>query len=453
MQQETLVRLFVTGNAPTVAMSEITKLMKEADTPTIAAQKVKMNLEGLPRTISRRLGWHSKNYLLSLVGDICRGAQLSVVDSDDSQLCSLQTSLCCMARLISERKLQPNFCGSISQMLCSTIPVLGGNHSPVIQQLMSVFDAKCRCSALELLSSCSPSVVSRQKVSDILYAFTSDRDWRVRQCAVQYLTGVHRADATASWPCMKVPRGVFSILNDLSDVVRARALDLLAVHQAHCKSSAEEASATFDVLCSMVREPHEQMRAYAANLLGSFFPELSSAQIDQTLAQERVEINWETADEARKLEGKAPMHTTGSNLASRKRLLGLDLLVAPTPKHNSPTLPQQEIETTRDTFTTGAFAQLLEDELQTVRIAALESMARLSAAFPRFGSLAVDFLFDMFNDEAEIVREVASKALRHLGQHLSPALTLNGAQLAVALHGLEDKSVKVSVKCSLVRFE
>ncbi len=60
----------------------------------------------------------------------------------------------------------------------------------------------------------------------------------------------------------------------------------------------------------------------------------------------------------------------------------------------------------------GAFVHSLEDEFMEVRLAAVMSMGHLCMLSSSFGSLSLDYLVDMFNDEIENVRLLAINCLR-----------------------------------------
>ena len=60
----------------------------------------------------------------------------------------------------------------------------------------------------------------------------------------------------------------------------------------------------------------------------------------------------------------------------------------------------------------GAFVHSLEDEFMEVRSAAVVSMGHLCMISSMFGSLSLDYLVDMFNDEIENVRLLAIYCLR-----------------------------------------
>jgi predicted dinucleotide-utilizing enzyme len=66
----------------------------------------------------------------------------------------------------------------------------------------------------------------------------------------------------------------------------------------------------------------------------------------------------------------------------------------------------------------GAFVHGLEDECFSVRVAAVDSLTRLSMENHSLAVLALDFLVDMFNDEIEQVRLRAIESLTAIAKHI-----------------------------------
>ncbi len=92
----------------------------------------------------------------------------------------------------------------------------------------------------------------------------------------------------------------------------------------------------------------------------------------------------------------------------------------------------------------GAFIHGLEDELSSVRTAAIESLTELSLKNDRMATLALDFLVDMFNDEIELVRLKAIESLRRIAA--SRVIALRVHQLETVLGALDDYSLVVREK-------
>ncbi|XP_076380143.1 integrator complex subunit 4 [Megalopta genalis] len=87
----------------------------------------------------------------------------------------------------------------------------------------------------------------------------------------------------------------------------------------------------------------------------------------------------------------------------------------------------------------GAFIHGLEDEFLEVRTAAVEALCTLSLEQPNIARVALDFMVDMFNDEIQDVRLRAIESLRRI----SASVTLREDQLETILGALEDFSGEV----------
>ncbi|XP_015599164.1 integrator complex subunit 4 [Cephus cinctus] len=87
----------------------------------------------------------------------------------------------------------------------------------------------------------------------------------------------------------------------------------------------------------------------------------------------------------------------------------------------------------------GAFIHGLEDEFLEVRTAAVEALCTLSLEQPAIARISLDFMVDMFNDEIQDVRIRAIESLRKI----SASVTLREDQLETILGALEDFSGEV----------
>ncbi|XP_046739283.1 integrator complex subunit 4 [Diprion similis] len=87
----------------------------------------------------------------------------------------------------------------------------------------------------------------------------------------------------------------------------------------------------------------------------------------------------------------------------------------------------------------GAFIHGLEDEFLEVRTAAVEALCSLSLEQPNIARTSLDFMVDMFNDEIQDVRLRAIESLRKM----SASVTLREDQLETILGALEDFSGEV----------
>ncbi|XP_014223343.1 integrator complex subunit 4 [Trichogramma pretiosum] len=87
----------------------------------------------------------------------------------------------------------------------------------------------------------------------------------------------------------------------------------------------------------------------------------------------------------------------------------------------------------------GAFIHGLEDEFLEVRTAAVDSLCALALKTPKIAHLALEFMVDMFNDEIQDVRIRAIESLRKMSVYV----TLNEDQLETILGALEDRAGEV----------
>ncbi|KAL0133799.1 hypothetical protein PUN28_001044 [Cardiocondyla obscurior] len=87
----------------------------------------------------------------------------------------------------------------------------------------------------------------------------------------------------------------------------------------------------------------------------------------------------------------------------------------------------------------GAFIHGLEDEFLEVRTAAVEALCMLSLEQPSISRISLDFMVDMFNDEIQDVRLRAIESLKKM----SASVTLQEDQLETILGALEDFSGEV----------
>lgn len=87
----------------------------------------------------------------------------------------------------------------------------------------------------------------------------------------------------------------------------------------------------------------------------------------------------------------------------------------------------------------GAFIHGLEDEFLEVRSESVDSLCSLAINCPKLAAKAIDFLVDMFNDEIELVR---LKAIRALNKILHYVL-LGDDQIDIVVSVIEDSSFDI----------
>lgn len=97
----------------------------------------------------------------------------------------------------------------------------------------------------------------------------------------------------------------------------------------------------------------------------------------------------------------------------------------------------------------GAFVHALEDEFESVRSTALSSIGILArSAHPDFLHASIPFILDMFNDEEDAIRLLATQELEHTARERK-GLRLNLVKLNGIIGALEDP--KPEVRSSLYR--
>lgn len=87
----------------------------------------------------------------------------------------------------------------------------------------------------------------------------------------------------------------------------------------------------------------------------------------------------------------------------------------------------------------GAFIHGLEDECLEVRSEAVDALCDLAVDCPELAAKCIDFLVDMFNDEIEMVRLKAIKALTKISHYV----LLGDDQVDIVLSVIEDYSLEV----------
>eukprot|EP00667_Euglena_gracilis_P015817 EG_transcript_16477 len=257
-----------------------------------------------------------------------------------------------------------------------------------------------RAAALTLLCSVAPPPA----VPRLCAVFAKDDDLRVREAALRGLLRACRAGRLL--PSGSLHTIASDALLDLSPRVRLQGVWLL---WACCLHGCTRHEATFDLLCSLIKDPSVPVKATAVSLL-SRIRNVPERHLLDTFAQESIEIAVRETEEQQR----------------RRQTLGL----GPAP---------DAVEEPEQSWATGAFVQAMEDEFQEVRQAAIASVCTLSTQHKTFQSIAVDFLIDMFNDEIDCVRIGAIRAVAKLcGDR-----PFTDAQLTVVLANLQDASPAV----------
>ncbi|CAH1723711.1 integrator complex subunit 4 [Aphis gossypii] len=224
---------------------------------------------------------------------------------------------------------------------------------------------------------------------------------------------------------------VCSVINDDNEMVREAALNVISVlgnyyPEERIKGSNGEEMArmsdeAFENICNFMTDISYRIRTQAAKLLGSFLSVSTNVllkTLDQTLMSNlrrkrtSIERVWECL-----AKGTAMM----SALSTKD-----------TPQEM---LDAQQVSLV-STGASGAYLHGLEDEFLEVRIATISSMCSLATRHSEFAVIAMEFLVDMFNDEIEEVRLIAIESL----VKLSYASGLRDDQVEIILAVIEDSS-------------
>lgn len=86
----------------------------------------------------------------------------------------------------------------------------------------------------------------------------------------------------------------------------------------------------------------------------------------------------------------------------------------------------------------GAFVYGLEDEKKDVRMAALDSLCKLSKSHPKFAERSMDHIVDMFNDEIDDIRLKAILSLQYIDN-----VALRDDQVEIILTALDSPSMDI----------
>ncbi|XP_050525128.1 integrator complex subunit 4 [Daktulosphaira vitifoliae] len=224
---------------------------------------------------------------------------------------------------------------------------------------------------------------------------------------------------------------VCSIINDDNDMVREAALNVISVLGTYYpeerikgingEEMARMCDEAFENICNFMTDISYRIRTQAARLLGKFLSVSSSIllkTLDQTLMSNlrrkrtSIERVWEC-------------------LAKGTAMISA-LSTKDTPQEM---LDAQQVSLV-STGASGAFLHGLEDEYLEVRIATISSMCSLATHHSEFAVVAMEFLVDMFNDEIEEVRLIAIESL----VKLSYASGLRDDQVEIILAVIEDSS-------------
>ncbi|KAJ8680914.1 hypothetical protein QAD02_016701 [Eretmocerus hayati] len=231
--------------------------------------------------------------------------------------------------------------------------------------------------------------------------YAKSQDPRVRAQAFESMAELH------TFRGCRLPASFFQeacmCLRDDYEIVRRAVLKLIWLlgneypevivsRDSNCAEDMRMVDSAFCKLCSLMGDLSPKVRASTMALLGTLRG-VSQRHIEQALDKKQIRVEDEGPDVAEK---------TSIN-------------------------------------TCGAFIHGLEDEFLEVRTAAVESLCALSLERPSVARISLEFMVDMFNDEIQDVRIKAIESLRKMSAHV----TLSEDQLETILGALEDFSGEV----------
>ncbi|XP_071440620.1 integrator complex subunit 4 [Hetaerina americana] len=292
---------------------------------------------------------------------------------------------------------------------------------------------KCKC--LELIGSLLPvggPADVTQSMIHLVGDFTHSQEPRVRSAAFKAMLSLHERG-------LKLDAGVYSevckALKDDYEIVRQAALKLIWVlAQTYPENiivlpnSEEEirlVDDAFGKVCNTINDLSMKVRTQAASLLGTM-THVSPKFLQQTL-DKKLMSNMRKKRSAHERQWES---VTSGEWSTGKRW--------------ADDIPREMVDADSvnllgSSGACGAFVHGLEDEFLEVRSASVDSICWLSLNNTQFATLSLDFLVDMFNDEIEDVRLKAIDSLTRISHHI----VLREDQLETILGALEDFSLDV----------
>ncbi|KAL5476193.1 hypothetical protein EMCRGX_G026108 [Ephydatia muelleri] len=277
---------------------------------------------------------------------------------------------------------------------------------------------------------CGDLLLVENTVAFLEECSTDDDDPRVRAAALNALLSAHNCGIKL--PLSVYHKAAMSIQDSMEDV-REAALkivwkmglqnpDVMTDLKQDVTMHLRLVDDAFIKTCDMVNDISVRVRALATKLLGDFGA-VSSKFLDQTLDKKLMShLKVVKSEHERQKElhqtGKVRDWDTGKQWATS----------APKP------LVEPEEVNLVSSGACGAFVHSLEDEFMEVRLAAVDSMCRLSLASPLFGEQCLDFLVDLFDDEIQSVRLKAINSIRRISANIE----LREDQLETVLGVLEE---------------
>ncbi|XP_071501854.1 integrator complex subunit 4-like [Diadema antillarum] len=405
----------------------------------VSAEEAESVINTLFEHYNKEEGTHVRSKVVALLGHIARlpGVNALRIANDLMTLLSSEAS----------HKVKGQIFTTLT-VIGRALPLTSELHRQLVQlaqKHLSDQNHAVRCASLSLIGqlgmfdgksagSSGKSSKERRKgqLQRMLGEFTSDRDARVREAALQAMLSLHQRGQRLELDLYQ--QAVRSLADD-HEGVRLVALKLVWVlgqvypdESVSAPGSNEETLRLVDdgfaKICEMVTDLSLKVRAEAAGLLGSLHS-VSTKFLEQTLDKKLMSglRKKKSSHERQKEQYVSGEWSTGKKWADDA--------------------PQEDVNPETVSLITsgacGAFVHGLEDEYLEVRSAALDSLCELAAQSPSFAILSLDFLVDMFNDEIESVRLNAIHSLRKINHHIK----LREDQLEIILNVLDDSSKEI----------
>lgn len=368
---------------------------------------------------------HIRLKIIGIVGDFRKIPKFDIqlIINEVIKLLSMETSHKVCASMIS-------VLSKLGNLLVCDSPLLNKIIN-IGMQLLNNSSHLVKCHCLSLLGGLSNTTNLQGENVKHICKFTKSQDPRVRTAAYDALLRLHDRGQKLE---LCVYTDVCSALQDDNENVRQSAMRIVwvlshtypesCVMIPGCQDEVHLVDDAFAKLCQAIGDLSVNVRTLAAELLGSMVnvnPHFLEQTLDKKLMSDMRrkrsahERHWETVTSGE--------WASGARWADDKPRENLDA----------------ESVSLIHSGACGAFVHGLEDEFMEVRSASLDSLCQLALSNPRFATLSLDFLVDMFNDEIEEVRLKAIDCMTKIS-HL---IVLREDQLEIILGVLEDSNVEI----------
>jgi hypothetical protein len=319
-----------------------------------------------------------------------------------------------------------------------------------------------------------------ESVLDLLKKYTYDRDARVRSTAISSITNILNKQYQIMDDSYKKKskaannsKNLFDLalyqlavngLQDSFQQVREKSMELIyllsTIHPTHVvvhgSQSMPLVEDAFAKLCTMVRDTIVSVRTLACSLLGRFAHMSNEKLLLETFS--KMTMNYH---QPAKRNSVAEFDTI-SNSDSAKTKFKKNQKKTAMPSNSDETDPSMDdvpdgdvvisLEDTESdsllyTGVVGTFVLALEDQFQSVRLAAVTAIQEIcsqknkSISIELFARTALSHLINMFSDDIDQVRQISIEAVAQLGAN--GFIILNEEQLQIILVLLEDQNASI----------